>query len=105
MAARRHVVFPTTWPRHGKQSLAAKGFQEPKSSEETGVDFLDFLEIMPLARSRRTAHVEACRLVESTRYAEDDVKLDGISRRRVIEAGLGGALLHKGSFRARAAER
>ena len=46
------------------------------------MDFLDFLEIMPLARSRRTAHVEACRLVESTRYAEDDVKLDGISRRR-----------------------
>ncbi|CAE7681914.1 unnamed protein product [Symbiodinium sp. CCMP2456] len=64
--------FTAKRPEESQSFPPSMGFQGPKSSEETGVDFLDFLEIM----------------------------------RRVIEAGLGGALLHKGSFRAlRAAER
>ncbi|CAE7865049.1 Calmodulin, partial [Symbiodinium necroappetens] len=58
--------FTLKRPEESQSFTPTMGFQGPKSSEETGVDFLDFLEIM----------------------------------RRVIEAGLGGALLHKGSFRA-----
>ncbi|CAE7257287.1 CML15 [Symbiodinium sp. CCMP2592] len=63
--------FTVKRPEESQSFPPSMGFQGPKSSEETGMNFLDFLEIM----------------------------------RRVIEAGLGGALLHKGSFRARAAER